>query len=181
MLSDAQQDYLTKAVRVMQIIVAAMAMGIVFFFVVALFTAADGKAEVEEPILKLISYIALAVGVGAAALSMTVPVLLATSLRRSALEGRLPIPRPSAENVADLGDVPLLAGVYQTQTIIRAAILEGGAFLNLVAYIMEHQQLSLVAAGALLLLLIVQIPTVARVSDWVEAETKWSDELRQFP
>ena len=53
--------------------------------------------------------------------------------------------RQSNQPLPDTDEGKLLA-VYQSKTILGAAILEGGAFANLVAYLLEGQVYSIVLA-----------------------------------
>ncbi len=58
-------------------------------------------------------------------------------------------------------------GVYQTRTIIRAALLEGGAFFCLVANVVTHLWWTLAMAFALLAVIAIFFPTRGRFDDWV--------------
>ena len=53
--------------------------------------------------------------------------------------------------------------LFQTQMIIRFAMLEGAIFMNLV---LDHQ-FSLPVAAALLVNMILQFPTPGRIDNWV--------------
>lgn len=54
-----------------------------------------------------------------------------------------------------------LLPVYQVEHIIKIALLEGVAFLNIIAFKMERQSWTLGVAGLLLALIVVRFPTVA--------------------
>jgi hypothetical protein len=56
-------------------------------------------------------------------------------------------------------DVKAAVGRFAVGRIIRFAILEGGCFLNLVVYLLDHSLLSLVVAGIGLFLLMLSFPT----------------------
>jgi hypothetical protein len=83
-------------------------------------------------------------------------------------------------NAAELGDVAPLAAIYQTRTIIGAAMLEGAAFLGCVAYLLEHQQLVLVVAGALLLMIARHFTTASGLESWIENELATIQQMRQL-
>lgn len=66
-------------------------------------------------------------------------------------------------------DMSTLCGLYMSRTIVATAILEGAAFMNLAAMMIEHHWWSLIVVGGLLLWMISQIPSPTRVQQWVEA------------
>jgi hypothetical protein len=68
-------------------------------------------------------------------------------------------------------------GVYQTATIVGAALLEGAAFFLLVAYFVEGTSWTLPAALAVWLLLAwLHFPTRSSVEHWL---TEQQDEARR--
>ncbi len=83
-------------------------------------------------------------------------------------------------NAAELGDVVPLAAIYQTRTVIRAALLEGTAFLACIAYMLEHQTIALAIAGLLLLMILSQIPTVSGLESWLDDELATVQQMRQL-
>ncbi len=162
MLTDIQRDYLAKAVRTMQIIVAALAMGVIMFMAVVL-TMLD-KIAARDP---FITYIALGFAVLMFAGWIIVPGIVATQARR-AMAG---LPR-------DADIVGQLAGVFQTRLIIASAMLEGAAFFNLIASMLEGQYVGLVTAVVLLLIIISQFPTRHRLEVWITHELENIDHMR---
>jgi hypothetical protein len=98
-------------------------------------------------------------------LSFVVPTLV----ERSTLE------KVTRKNEADApgfegwgADAPELLPAFMTGQIVRLAMLEGAAFLNLIAYMLEGKALSLAAAAVLVLLMIAAYPTEGRVRGWLE-------------
>jgi F0F1-type ATP synthase membrane subunit c/vacuolar-type H+-ATPase subunit K len=61
-------------------------------------------------------------------------------------------------------------GLYQTRLISALVLLEGAAFFNLVALIVEQQWWSLGIAGGLVLLMLNHFPTQTRVEHWIETQ-----------
>jgi len=175
MLNEQIQQQLAATVRTAQIIVGALVMGVITFGVVVVSGIAGGPGG-QGNLLTL-----LAVGFGAAdlVLCLLVPNLLAAAQRRKLAAG-------NAGSTADPGPAPAtdagqLALLYQTKLIIGAAMLEGGCFLGLVAYMLERQLPSLVMAGVLLLALIAHLPTPGRVEAWIDDQLRRLDEDRRFP
>ena len=170
MLTDAQNQCLSNSVRVMQTIVGALAAGILSFFVVAIFVPVE--APPERPLLASLAIGATLVAIAAAWL---VPSLIARN-QVAQIANRGPRQLPTDE----LGDVGSLVGAYQTALIVRAAILEGVAFFNLVAFMIERQPMNLVAAGVVGFILLAQVPTLARLEDWVQSELLSVVQLREM-
>jgi hypothetical protein len=60
---------------------------------------------------------------------------------------------------------------------MAAAIFEGAAFFNLIAYLIEGQPFSPIAAAALLFFMMLQFPTAGRIEDWVERNIQTVDQM----
>jgi hypothetical protein len=181
MLSNAQREHVSSATRVIQIIVAALILGVLFFFAIVVGLHASGEQD-QPPVAGqqvLITYVGILAAPGAVAMSMVIPGLIASHMRQAVVSGNPPRWQSNVDNLAEIGDAGALTAVYQTRTIIRCSLLEGAAFLNLVAYMVESKTLSVGIVVVLLALLAVQIPTRSRVIDWVESELNTVKGLRQ--
>jgi hypothetical protein len=181
MLTKDQREYVKLAVRTMQIIVAAMAAGVGVFFAVVLVISPNAKPAGGPPAELLVSYIAAAAGLAGILAWAVVPRIITSGNRQAIVHGKL-APRAGLSQNLPMTDErmqirPIIA-MYQTSLIVGCAILEGAAFFNLVAYMLEQQPMNLVVAGVLLLLLLTQIPTVSRLASWVESELTTIDQLR---
>ena len=62
--------------------------------------------------------------------------------------------------------------VFQTRTIIGAAVIEGAAFLAAIAYMLERSPAVLGLAALLLLGVTMHFPTESRIISWVERESE---------
>ena len=69
--------------------------------------------------------------------------------------------------------------IYQTQLIIGAALLEGGAFLAAIAYMVERKPAAFIVAAILLGVLISRVPTVERLRGWVDWQLNILENERQ--
>jgi hypothetical protein len=181
MLSDEQRAYLARATLTMQIIVGALAAGVILFGgIVLALRPLQGGAPLDG---SLLTYMAAGAAFMALVAAMVIPSVLLRSQRQAIVAGTSTLvagsiggePLPEAHR--ELG--PLVA-VYQTCLIIRSAILEGAAFFALVAYQLEQQPLSLAAAGMLLLFLLAKFPTRSKVEDAIESERTTIAQLRQM-
>src|SRR5262249_19527040 len=118
---------------VMRIMVGAMALGVVTFLVIALVLRA------REPGLHAtqtgeLTYVVLGLAAVLILLQAVVPGLVANSLRRRIAAGTWPPPGAPSTPLDDFGK---LCALYQTRLLIGAALVEGGAFASLVAYLLE--------------------------------------------
>ncbi len=173
MLTEVQRDYIAQAVRTMQIIVSALAAGVLMFLVMTLIIPA--KDAPAEPFL---AYMAVGFAVMAFAGWLIVPGIIANQARRSLAEGRVPQPTAQSEIPPEVGVVGHLVSVFQTRLIVGSALLEGAAFFGLIAFMIERQFLALSIAASLLLIIVSQIPTRNRVENWVTREIENIEQMR---
>lgn len=151
-MSESPQSTIAQSVgRTAQIIAFALITGVLVFAAIAYFVAKGKPAA-----FPIVSYM----GVGFAVINLTmrfvVPAYLVSMQKRS-LAGAT---EPDLTNS--------LAGLYQTKMIIGMALLEGAAFINLVAYIVEKQIWSFGVVGALVLVMVASFPTQWKIENWVE-------------
>lgn len=172
MLNDSQRDYLAKAIRPMQIIVAALAMGVVVFLAVVLMM---GPRNAGGP---LFLYLGIAFAAMAFAAWIIVPSIMAVKSRRAIAAGRVAAAAVPMNVPPDASDVAQLAGVFQMRLILGCALLEGAAFMNLAMYLMHGDVISLMIAGMLLATLVTQFPTLRRLEFWVEQQLEIIEQLR---
>ena len=139
-------------VRTMQIITFALIQGALMFGAIAFFIVGWPPQPQPQGQLPIISYLAWGMAVVEFLLSLIVPGL--------SLKSKL-------KALTSKDDVSLVQA-YSTKLIIQQALLEGAVFFNLVAYLIEHLWPSLVVAGALLTIMLVNTPTRTRVEEWIE-------------
>ncbi len=164
------QDELGPLVLPLQIIVAALVAGTVFFTVIVLAVPIDVADAAAGPLL---SYIAIAFAVTALLARTIVPGILISRGRKKVAEGEWPItPKQTArqcvsrmQNAGDAGKLWLL---YSTITIVAGALIEGATFFLLVAYMLERWLPGLVVAMAMILTLAAHLPTRRRAFQWIE-------------
>lgn len=127
-----------QVLRTVQIIAGALMLGVIAFGVVAA-VMVQGRAAGDP----LLAYVAAGFAVFALVLRSLLPNLMA-----------------GAE-----GDAP---AIYQTQTIVRYALLEGAALFNLVAYLIAAQWWSVAVAGVLLAAMGFGFPTRGKYETWLQ-------------
>jgi hypothetical protein len=141
---------LAAQARVLQIIVFAMVSGVVIF---GGFLIVTGSLQ-KPPEGTLLSYAA----VGFSFVALVLHVVIPAAIERAAIANQPVGSGPEA-----------LLGVYFTRTIIAAALLEGAAFLTLVAVMIEHQPWILGATAVLIVLMLLQFPSRTRMEHWLES------------
>ena len=176
MFSEVQQKFLTQAARTMQIIVCALIIGVICFALVVL---VGGLAPEKPPEAPIVSIIAAVFAVGSLVAAPLLPKLVTSGSQQSLVQGQ-PIHQHSMFAQEALGDVGPLVGVFQTRLIIGRAILEGAAFFNLAAYMIEAQPISLGFTVVLLIAMVFNFPTREKLESWVRAELATIEQLRSL-
>jgi len=181
MLTDPERDHVRSVARTVQIIVGAMGVGVATFFGIAILLVQQ-NAQFARAGSRGLTYASIAVALLAAVAYVVVPRLIAERMRQAIIDGRsddwgIVKNMPSADKLGDL--VPIMV-VYQTRMIVGIALLEGAAFLACIAYLFEHQRITIIIAAALLVGILSQLPTFARVESWAEDELVETGQLRQL-
>ena len=176
---DAEPDpLLAKRVRTLQIIVAAMALGVLVFLAIVLVVPAEhtGPAEPGDP-LPIVTTLALAEGLAAFFIGPLLSGVVVTIGRRK-LAASAPSSGPTTSTglasrpATSQGDADKLMGLYTTKTLIGAAIYEAAALFLCAAYLVEHNRLVPILAALLAAGLLVQIPTHDRVQQWLDEQRR---------
>jgi len=168
----------TATARTTQIIVMAMVMSLMTFMGVLLVKGNAGQGNAG-----LLTMIGAAMAGVLFVVRCVLPSMM-VSAQRPQLAERLPDGplEPTAEGQRDADSAAFhpLYGLFQTKTILAAALLEGPALLNLVAFMFEGHQISLIITGVLIALLLTLFPTAASVESWVEGEIAAIEQMRRF-
>jgi F0F1-type ATP synthase membrane subunit c/vacuolar-type H+-ATPase subunit K len=142
--------------QTMQVITLAMVSGVVVFGVVAAVLAGGLPGP---PTGKMISLLAAVVAGMLFVAHLVVPGMVGRSVLTADVRA----------------DDAKLMGVFQAQLLIRLALLEGAAFLNLVVFLIEHNWWSLAIAGGLVFWMLSLFPTRTRVAHWMEDQRALRD------
>lgn len=176
-------DVIPKSTRVMQIIVGVLIQGVVMFLAIVLFIGEaenpqGGKPEILG--IPTITFVATVMGASCLVASVVAPRLMVDGpLRRLAKSGASTTTKPGPKQVDPAIEAVRLLPLFQTQLIVGAALLEGGAFFAGIAYMLEHQYLALGVAGVLLAALIARFPTVDRVNGWLDEKLAHLEQIRR--
>lgn len=150
---------LHRRVKTMQLIAAAVLMGLAVFVVIVTFLVQDQPPEAGR--VPFVTYLGLFL------LAAMVP--LALLLPAVALRG----PLEAALRQAVTIDEPLLArllAIRQTQLILALAPLEAAGFFNGIAYLLERDALALGGALGALVVMATRFPTFASLSTWLDRQ-----------
>src|SRR6516165_4378201 len=127
----------------MQNVAAPLLIGPVFLFFIALLVRSQSSAA--SPAMPIISYVGVAFAVVDVIVFFTIPRLVGVAASRKAAREAGPEDAPDGQDA-------FLCGIFQTRLIIGYAMLEGAAFLQGIAYIVEGQLFSLALGLALVLI-----------------------------
>jgi hypothetical protein len=122
-----------------------------------------------------LSLIAVAFTAATVTAALVVPSIIAAQQRRAIAEGK-----QSRAGMPAAGDAGQLLAAYQTQKIVRGALFEGPAFMNIFVYQTGGPTYTLGIAVALMLAIAMLFPFQRLVEDWLERELRTIDELRQL-
>lgn len=159
-------------VRTMQIIAGAILAGLLIFLGIAVLIRAQGggppPVQDRLPVLTLMA--------GAMLVANGMLALLLPKHNGKQQTRKLAAERPEAAE----DDTGTLLAFYQTQLIIRLALLEGAGFLGGIAYLTEGHPAALGVAGLVVLLMLVSFPTADRVAAGVAELRRQVDEARHL-
>jgi hypothetical protein len=144
-----QLDPLGAQLRVLRIIHFALCLGCISFLVIVLFTAPVSPPGAMGPTFAYL-------GAG-----LAVPLFLASWLLPLKVDAEL---RKKARKVGGRANWEQL---FITRFLIRAAPLEGAAFLQLIFYQLQAEPLNLGMALGALVLLVLLFPTRSGMEEWV--------------
>ncbi len=178
MLDEPQREYVNKVTLMLQIVTIALATGVLVFVgvVMVLFQNDDPQDKDFQP---LITYAAAAFGIVALLASTVVPRLMDANTRRNFVAGNLPQMKNQMPP-AGTGEVGLLVAMYHVRLIVSVAILEGAAFFNVIANMLEGQAISLAMVALLLVAIFFKFPTRSSIENWVEMQCRTIEELRSL-
>jgi hypothetical protein len=160
-------DQLDARIRVMRIITFAQVLGAGIFLVIVLILRAQGQGG--NPANGLISLTSLA---WPFCLGNLVPYVIFPRAVVRAGRRRLVASGATAGPPTPPADRAAWYGLFQTQLIIRLALLQGSALYLIIAYLLEGSPLILGAAATFLTAIALHFPSRARVDNWVDTQAE---------
>jgi hypothetical protein len=149
------------------IITFSLISGVVLFAVIVLLVLRSGRPFEADPWSPtgILTTLGLVVAVTMSAVAYVLPQAIARrSIASTAASTATESPGFEGWGPGAAEMLPAL----MTSHIIRLALLEGAAFLNLIAYMQEGKAISLAAAGVLVVLMMSTFLTESRVRDWLD-------------
>lgn len=172
MLTQEQQSTVANVVNVQRIILVSLIAGPAAFIAFVLSQGAERRAN-EVSNLSLMAAAAAALPAIAA---VVLPYVMASQHRRAMTTDKI----RAAIEAGGGNQITWLLGGWQSRNIVRAALLEGAAFFNIVAYQTERQPYSLAIAVALLLGIVAMFPFRGRIEQWLEREIQLLRDAEQL-
>ncbi len=164
-------ERLGPRVRILQIVIGALTMGVVIFLGIAMALREGGLVEfkpVHDP--SGIRYLLLGIAGFLLLAGLVVPGLV-VSARRRQIAGH---PKSALAELMDQ-----LLGLFHVKTLVGAALMEAAAFLAIITYLLYGAVAALIAAGVFAALLLLQVPTWGRIERWLEDQMHRLGEERQ--
>lgn len=165
----SSEESARKSVRVLQIIVAALALGVLAFTFAIL--CVTGKEKVPSPdellAANLVAYLAAGCSVMALGLRFAIGGSIAKGHRRRLANGA-----PAVAGM-ELGDRLLMT--FQQKTIVERALVEGAIFFVLISFLIAGQWWSFGVAAVLLITLVFPFPTYDGAAEWVRQQLELID------
>ena len=158
-----------KTLQTLRIIVCVMVVGLLTMIAVSASMGplqakpAAPAAPVQVPAdakLPVITVLALLMAATLVPLSVALSGIMTDSLRK----------KRAAAASKDKEDVPALMTIFQTKTIIAAALTEAPAFFAAIAYLIEGNPMALALAGLLTAIVAMRFPVRPRVEHWLEGQ-----------
>ena len=166
MLTADEKRAVAGATRVMQIIILALAAGVGSFLAFAVFNR-DVQAGGELGL-----YVVL-FAAGAVVAALIIPGFAMAQARRAVTEGK-----PMASNPYGAHEAGHLLAAYQTQKIIRAALLEGPAFFSTFVYMQGGPEYTLYIAIGMIVAILALFPFRRSLEEWLERELRTLREMQ---
>ncbi len=160
-------DLLDNRLFAMRIVHGALCVAVATFAGVAFALGPAALAGGPAPPLILLTYLGAGLAVVNVLMAWFIPVPMATAWRKR-VRGRLGTPEARVEAFA----------AYFPLLLVRAALLEGAAFAQLVFYLLEGQPLSLGLALGLLVFLLLLFPTRSGVEEWAAKQEELARQER---
>ncbi len=182
----AWHEEIGRRAATLQIVTGALLVGSLGFLGVA---AVLVHLEMVEPqhdlagVMNLVLLVFLAAEIVA---RLVVPGMIVAQARSKIAAGTWTLPEAgrsteTASLIERTGDAGRLLVVYQTRTIVAAALLEGVALFAIIVYMLTHSLVGLAIAILLILGLVFHIPSRSGVVHWVENQLQLVDQQRQRP
>jgi uncharacterized membrane protein len=183
MNTEQLEDDLAPLVQTLRVIVVALFVSIIGVTGAMVYLRSQKEKGWNFSEGGIVTLCALAFAIAAPLMGAVIARQAVTTARRKLSAGEVPVDEGGAlisKKQGQEADVESLAMLYTTKTIILASILEGAAFFNAIAFLIEGDLLTVIAAGLSAVGVASQFPTIARVVHWFEEQLARLKEDRAF-
>jgi hypothetical protein len=165
-------DQLDVRIRVMRIITVAQVLGAGIFLVIVLILRGQGQGGNPPNGLVSLTSFAWPFCLGNLVAYAIIPRSVVQAGRRRLVATRSKVGHPGGAAPTLAADRAAWYGLFQTQLIIRLALLQGIAIYLITAYLQEGSSLIHGAAGVFIAMMALHFPSRARVDNWVDAQAE---------
>lgn len=166
----------------LQIIVGSLAGGLIFFMIAVVGVHQVGAMDMPlEGELQVLTYL----GLGGVGVSLVVPgivsnVIVSSGRRQIAADLASRDRERTATRTSASGDfvTERLRALLQTKTIVESAMTEAGGMLAVAVFMVNGNRLCALGAVFLAAILLLRMPTKARLAEWLDAQKLALDETR---
>ena len=191
MSTDNWRDEIGPQVLTLQIVVAALVAGCLFFLAIVVFMVQIRDAQAVGGDSPLMTYIGMGFACTFVVARVVILRIIESRARKRIADGTWQVPESLqplqhpvnakwVEQAERLGDRGKLLIVMHIRTIVGAALLEGSAFFLLITYLIEQSPLALAAAIVLIIGVALHFPTRSSAVHWIEDQLAAIKQLRQF-
>ncbi len=174
------EQVLIKSLRMMQIIAAALVIGLVNTCLIAILFISPKPVppNPQADAVPVLTAIAVAAFVALVPLSFLLPRLIAKKYVGRIVTGNWQ-PAQNADPVWSTTIFGQLLSTRQAASIVGLALLEGVGFLACVACMIEHRMIVMAVAAAIVVLMLLRFPTANKLRSWIAQQADEIDLLRQ--
>ena len=170
-----------ERLRVMQIIAAALLVGVLIFLGIVLYVVLihnQGQGLGPRRDFPYVTAIAVVILLVDAPLVVFIPRTITQNALKQMAAGTWKAPSGTSSTEAT-SDAAKLLLVRQTTLIIALALFEGVAFLALIAFLLETEVAALAVVAGAIILMLVSFPGERRVRVWLDLHLQRLTDLRQ--
>ncbi|MHB8862503.1 MAG: hypothetical protein ACYC6N_08870 [Pirellulaceae bacterium] len=177
-MENSGTDPKLRVVRTLQFIILTLAAGVLAFALIVFLLPQGGVKPWNAK--AIVSQLMAGISVVMILSRVFVPPLIAQSGRQKIASGTWPAPGNGGGPDSPTTEEGKLLAIFQMQAILGSALLEGAAFCNLVAFLLEGQSYSLLLVLLLLSGILAGIPTVHSLEGWLEQQRRRMHETQDL-
>jgi hypothetical protein len=182
-IDDCLREKLKPGISQLRLIVGSLAVGVLVYLYFAVVAWVMGMGEPMTGLTNLFRCVAIGTAPLAFFASRALSAAYVQRACRKFAARELAVPHDDRQGetlpgpLAELGNAGKMFCVYQTQTIVAVAVLEGAALMCVAAFCLTGSLAALALALALVAAIISLWPTAPAVAEWIERQLRLADSL----